>query len=182
MDRETAHFQQASVAALRGAGLLRFVVFAVARCAGWIFQRFAAAGDRHGGIEAVEGQSQRDTRVRRLAVPHRSRQLHHGRVTTPRTPEGFINLFALPVTSATSEGREGGNWLRIRCSARNREDDRRVHAKVSQRDDASDDKLWGGRFERALRTQLFYEFQRPLRLTGGCCRMNWRWIARGPRR
>ena len=70
----------------------------------------------------------------------------------PKDAEGFINLFALPVTATATPTARAARIRQVNAGAK----------PVSETTKpAAADKLWGGRFDRAP-DELFYEFQRSL--------------------
>ena len=145
LDRETAHYAQ--MLSLRYAELVYYGLWftPLREALDAFFTDSAAARDRIGGPEALQGQRHGDARANR---PIRSiARIWRASAMTrynPKDAEGFINLFALPITAP----------------ARNRKVN--VSAKpAGERASAAADKLWGGRFDRPP-DELFYEFQRSL--------------------
>jgi argininosuccinate synthase len=98
LDRETAHYSE--TLSLRYAELVYYgtVVHAAARSARRLFHRGAEARDRHGGPQALQRQCHRHEA--RVALFAYRKGLASFAMTgyNPKDAEGFINLFALPVT------------------------------------------------------------------------------------
>ena len=140
VDRETAHYAQ--MLSLRYAEMVYYGLWftALREVARRIFLDGAAARHRHGRAAPLQGQRQRDApQVALFALSHRNSPASRMARYNPKDAEGFINLFALPVTSRRANSV--------------------VVSEPAQSAGAS--KLWGGRFDRPP-NELFYEFQRSL--------------------
>ena len=137
VDRETAHYAQ--MLSLRYAELVYYGLWftALREALDSVFHDGAAARDRLGRPAALQGQCQRNAPQSPYSLY--SKDLASFTMThyNPKDAEGFINLFALPVTipAQPSPTREPTGSIGGR------------------------DKLWGGRFDRPP-DELFYEFQR----------------------
>ena len=99
LDRETAHYSRDALAALRRTRLLRRVVHAAARSARRLFHRGAEARDRHGGpANFTKATSPSRKRVSPYSLYRKGLASFAMTGYNPKDAEGFINLFALPVT------------------------------------------------------------------------------------